>query len=116
MNEQKSRVFILTDDNNRITRIEGEYTLPQDLTDWILIDEGEGDRYSLAQSHFLEKGLMADDGIYQYKYVNDEVIERTQEEIDADRQAIPVVPTDAEKLEAQVLYTAAMTDTLLEEV
>ena len=115
MEENKSRVFIKIDDNNRITRIEGEYTLPQDLTDWILIDEGYGDKYNLAQSHYLEKGLTTEDGIYQYKYENEEVTERTEEEIEADREAIPITPTPLEQLEAQVFYTAAMTDTLLEE-
>lgn len=115
MEENKSKVYILMDDNNRVIRIEGGYTTPADLTDWIEIDEGTGDKYNLCQSHYLEKGLMTEDGIYQYKYENEEVVERTQEEMDADRQAIPVVPTDAEKLEAQVLYTAMMTDTLLEE-
>lgn len=113
--ELKSRVFILLDDNNRITRIEGEYTLPQDLTDWIQIDEGEGDKYNLAQTHYLEKGLMTEDGIYQYKYENEEVTERTAEEIEDDREAAPVIPTQMEQLESQVMYTALMTDTLLEE-
>ena len=113
--EPKSRVFIKIDDNNIVTRIEGEYTLPQDLTDWIQIDEGYGDKYNLAQTHYLEKGLTIDDGIYQYKYENEEVTERTEEEIEADREAVPVIPTQMELLEAQVFYTAAMTDTLLEE-
>ena len=116
MEENKSKVYILIDDNNRVIRIEGGYTTPADLTGWIEIDEGTGDKYNLCQSHYLKKGLMTNDGIYQYKYENGEVVERTQEEMDADRQAIPVVPTDSEKLEAQVLYTAMMTDTLLEEV
>lgn len=110
-----SRVYILIDDNNRITRIEGEYTLPSDLTDWIQIDEGNGDKYNLAQTHYLEKGLTTEDGIYQYKYEKEEVVERTAEEIEADREAIPVIPTQMEQLESQVMYTALMTDTLLEE-
>lgn len=114
MEEQKSRVYILTDSKNRIIRIEGEYTLPSDLTDWILVDEGDGDKYNLAQTHYLEKGLMTDDGIYQYKYENEEVVERTEEEIEADREAIPITPTPMEQLEAQVMYTAVATDTLLE--
>ncbi len=113
--EPKSRVFILVDDNNRVTRIEGEYTLPQDFTDWIQIDEGYGDKYNLAQTHYLEKGLKTEDGIYQYKYENEEVVERAEEEIEADREAIPAVPTPMEQLESQVMYTALMTDTLLEE-
>lgn len=115
MEENKSRVYIWIDTENRITRIEGEYSLPSDLSDAILIDEGYGDKYNLAQSHYLEKGLTTFDGIYQYKYVNDTVTERTEEEIEADREAIPVVPSEMEALEAQVMYTAVCTDTLLEE-
>lgn len=111
----KSRVFILTDDKNRVTRIEGEYTLPQDLTNFIQIDEGVGDKYNLAQSNYLDKPLMTEDGIYQFKYENDQIVERTTEEIEADREAVPVIPTQMEQLESQVMYTALMTDTLLEE-
>ena len=115
MDEPMSRVYILTDEQNRIIRIEGEYTLPSDLTVWILIDEGYGDKYNLAQTHYLEKGLTTDDGIYQYKYADEEVEERTQAEIEADREAIPYVPSEMEILESQVYYTAMMTDTLLDE-
>ena len=116
MENIKSRVYILVDSESRIIRIEGEYTLPSDLTDWILIDEGYGDKYNLAQSHYLEKGLTTEDGIYQYKYVNEDVTERTDEEIEADRESIPIIPTQMELLEAQVYFTAVETDTLLEEV
>ena len=115
MDEPKSRVYIWMDESNRITRIEGEYSLPADLSDAILLDEGYGDKYNLAQSHYLDNGLITQDGIYQYKYVDNTVTERTQAEIDADRQDIPVVPTQMDILEAQVMYTAVCTDTLLEE-
>jgi hypothetical protein len=44
----KSKVYVLIDSNNHITRIEGQYSLPLDLTSWTLIDEGYGDKYNLA--------------------------------------------------------------------
>ena len=75
MEEMKSRVFIWVNDDNFITRLEGEYSLPDDLSDAILIDEGYGDEYSLAQTHFLEKPLINDEGEYNYKYINDEIVE-----------------------------------------
>ena len=115
MEMPKSKVYIQIDTENRITRIDGGYTTPSDLTDWIFIDEGYGDKYNLCQSNYLEKGLTTFDGIYQYKYVSDEVVERSAQEIEDDREARPVIPTQMETLEAQVLYTATMTDTLLEE-
>lgn len=52
-----------------------------------------------------------------YKWENGEVIRRTEEEIEADRAAIRPLspaPTQLDQIEAQVAYTAMMTDTLLE--
>jgi hypothetical protein len=82
----KSRVYVFTDEAGRITRIEGEYSLPDDLTGWTLIDEGEGDRYNLAQSNYLDKPLITQDGIYQYKLINSTLIERSKEEIATERE------------------------------
>lgn len=116
MEMPKSKVYIQIDAENRITRIDGGYTTPSDLTGWILIDEGYGDKYNLCQTHYLEKGLMTFDGIYQYKYVSNDVVERSAQEIEDDREARPIVPTQMDLLEAQVMWTAVCTDTLLEEV
>jgi len=92
MNEYKSSVYILTDDQNRITRCDGGYTTPADLTGWIKIDEGTGDKYNLCQSHYFEGGLYTFDGIPLYKYTNGAVQPRTDNEIAADRAAIPAPP------------------------
>jgi hypothetical protein len=52
-----------------------------------------------------------------YKYEDGAVKMRSAEEIDADIAALPKPePTAQDRLEAQVAYTAMMTDTLLEEV
>ena len=57
------------------------------------------------------------------KYFNGEYVELTEEEIEeAKKQSeidkalseIPQEPTQEDRIEAQVLYTALMTDTLLE--
>lgn len=53
-----------------------------------------------------------------YKYENGEVVKRSNDEIEADISALPapeVVPSQLDQIEAQVTYTAMMTDTLLEE-
>lgn len=52
-----------------------------------------------------------------YKYENGEVVKRTEEEIEADIAALPIPeeqPTQLDMIEAQVAYTAMMTNTLLE--
>lgn len=109
MNENTSKVYVLMDGQSRILRCEGGYTTPADLTGWVQIDDGTGDRYNLCQSHYFEGGLYTDDGIPRYKLVDGEAIERTQEEIEADRTAIPAPPPTAqEQLRADVDFLAAM--------
>ena len=99
----KSRVYILLDDKRRVVRLEGEYSLPNDLTNWIKIDEGNGDRYALAQSHYLAKPLYTQDGIPQYKLDDGIVTPRTEDEIEADRAKLPqpeIQPTNKELMDA----------------
>lgn len=81
-----SSVYIKTDDSGRITRCDGGYTTPADLTGWAKIDEGTGDRYNLCQSHYFDGGLYTEDGIPRYKLVDGAPVLRTEEEIQADRQ------------------------------
>lgn len=113
---QKSRVYILLDAQNRITRIEGEYSLPADLTGWVLIEEGAScDRLNLAQSHYLDGGLYTTQGIPRYKYEGGACVLRSEEELAADRAALPKPqPSQLDRVEAQATYTAMMTDTLME--
>lgn len=111
----KSRVYILLDEKERIVRIEGEYSLPSDLTGWVQIDEGYGDRFSLAQSHYLDGGLYTTQGIPRYKYEGGACVLRSEEEIAADRDALPKPqPSQLDRVEAQATYTAMMTDTMME--
>ena len=73
----KSRVYILLDEDNNIIRIEGEYSLPEDLTGWIKIDEGYGDKCNHAQNHYLKKPIINfESGSYNYKYVDGKIIEQ----------------------------------------
>lgn len=113
---QKSKVYVLLDGQKRITRIEGEYSLPQDLTGWLKIDEGNGDKFSLAQSHYLEGGLRTQDGILRWKYEDGACLLRSEEEVAADRAAMPKPqPSQLDRVEAQIMYTALVTDSLIEE-
>lgn len=110
----KSKVYVLTDGQGRIIRIDGGYTTPEDLTGWVLVDEGCGDKYNLCQSNYLPQPMITDSGVYRYKLAEGRVVERTREEMEQDAAQLPVIPTQLERIEAQTLYTALMTDTLLE--
>lgn len=103
---QASKVYVLPDSSGRILRIDGGYTLSniKDFTDWVLIDEGYGDRYNLCQGNYLPGPLYDDRGVYRYKLVDGEVRERTASEMDADYAARPAPEPTTEEL---LLETAA---------
>ena len=98
MDELQSKVYIKTDTDGRILRCEGGYTTPADLTGWLEIDEGTGDRYNLCQSHYFDGGLYTMDGIPRYHWDGEKAVLRSEEELEADRDAIPEPepPTDIE--------------------
>ena len=102
MQTPKSRVYVLLDAESRILRLEGEYSLPENLDGWTKIDEGYGDEFSLAQSHYLDKPLY-DGAVLRYKLVNGKVVERTAEEIEADKAKLPkpVIPKTNAELESE---------------
>ena len=113
--ETKSKVYIQTDAEGRILRCDGGYTTPADLTGWIEIDEGTGDKYNLCQSHYLNGGLYTMQGIPRYKYEGGACVLRSEAEIAADRDALPKPqPSQLDRVEAQATYTAMMTDTMME--
>ena len=98
----KSKVYIQTDTDGRILRCEGGYTTPSDLTDWIMIEEGPPcDRLNLAQSHYFEGGLYTMDGIPRYRWDGSAAVLRTDEEMEADRAAIPE-PKPSKTVEARL--------------
>lgn len=105
----KSKVYIQTDDQKRILRCEGGYTTPANLTDWTEIDEGEGDKYNLCQSHYFDGGLYTMDSIPRYRWDGSVAVLRTEEELEADRAARPAPePTEQEQLRADVDFLLAM--------
>ena len=105
MEEFKSKVYVKIDEENRILRCEGGYTTPSDLTDWILIDEGTGDKYNLCQSHYFDKPIYTADGVPRYKLVDGKAVERTSEEIEADKPKPQKPQPTVEQLQEQLTQT-----------
>lgn len=109
------KVYINKDSENNITSINSEIFLSEEeMSTMTEIDKGKGDKYAHAQGLYLEKGLVDEHGRYNYKYVEGKVVEVVEEEKptikEPEQQA-----TTLDKIEAQVMYTAMITDTLLEE-
>ena len=107
-------VYVKLDDANRIITVNSSAFLP-DIVGWTEIDRGYTQRYHHAQGNYFPQPIMDERGIYRYKLVDGKPIERTQEEMDADYAEPEVMPTQLDRIEAQALYTALMTDTLIEE-
>lgn len=74
----KVYVYVRLDENKVIKEINSSIFI-QDLTNWIKIDEGVGDKYSQAQGNYIEKGLTDEKGRYNYKY-DTKLVELTEEE------------------------------------
>lgn len=111
MNEYKVYVSLL---DGYITSINSEIFLSQEeIQTMTEIDKGQGDKYAHAQNQYLDKELVDEHGRYNYKYIEGKVIEVAESEKptikEPEQQA-----TALDKIESQVMYTALMTDTLLE--
>ena len=83
---------------NRIIAIDSDSFI-QDKSEWIEIDRGYGDKYYHAQTQYLSTPLINLDGFYRYKFINNEILERTEEEIQQDKEEIIISMTDQERIE-----------------
>ena len=94
-------VYVQTDERKRIVSVNSSAFVS---AEWgTEIDSGFGDKYHHAQGNYFPSGIYTQDGIPRYKLVENAAQERTEEEIQTDRDAIPapiVPPTNAE-LEAE---------------
>lgn len=94
-------VFAMVDKSGRIMAVNSDAFLT-DVSGWAQIDMGVGDRYMHAQGNYLPRPVTDERGIPRYKLVDGEVVERTQEEMDADYTPPEVEPTAEELLAALV--------------
>lgn len=72
--EEPIKVYVKVNANNEITEV-GSSIFIKDLTGWIEIDKGYGDRFAHAQSQYFDKPLINEDGTYRYRYEYNRIIE-----------------------------------------
>ena len=70
--EEPIKVFFKLNDNNEIIEV-GSSIFIRDTNNWIVIDQGFGDKYAHAQSQYFDKSLINDDGKYNYSFINGEI-------------------------------------------
>ena len=83
MEMQKSKVYVLPDSSGYIIRIDGGYTIGNITApeNWVLIDEGNGDKYNLCQGNYFPQPIITDGGAYRYKLIDGMVTECSESEI-----------------------------------
>ncbi len=116
MGEIYNKHYITVDGRGRITDAWSDGPFPdKDAVGAVCINDQGGYQFRLTADGAENPPLYTRDGIPLYRWDGEAVVCRSREELEADRAAIPAPgPTEAERLEAQVTYTAMMTDTLLE--
>lgn len=104
MNEYK--VYVSLQDGY-ITSINSEIFLSEEeIQTMTEIGQGQSDKYTHAQSQYLEKELVDEHGRYNYKFVEGKVIEVAE----ADKPTIEepkAVPTEQDKINAQLMLQIA---------
>lgn len=71
------KVYIKVDNDNNITEITSSAFL-FDPEGYICIDQGSGkdiDKYAHAQNYYLAKPILDENNNYNYKYINNKIIE-----------------------------------------
>ena len=81
------KVYIaINNKNNQIIAVESDAFLAN-TNDWILIDEGVGEKYLYAQNQYLPKSLANQEGMFRYLYIDNNIVERSEEEMQAEYAA-----------------------------
>lgn len=112
--EERYTVYVRSDVTGRIMEINSSAFLAN-TEGWTAMDEGCGDKYHHAQNNYFPLPLYGPDGCANYKLADGAPVERTEAEKAAEIAARPAPePTPLDRVEAQVAYTAIMTDTMLE--
>ena len=73
MIEQPIKIYVKVNENNEIIDVWSSIFI-KDLNGWIKINEGFGDKYAHAQSQYFDKPLINENGVYNYKYINNKII------------------------------------------
>lgn len=88
-------VYVKPNSGGYITAVNSSAFLTN-LTDWVEIDSGYGDKYHHAQGNYFPEPIITDGGVYRYKLVDGVLAECTDEEITAQEEALKPTPAPSE--------------------
>lgn len=78
MEQEIYDVYIKLDSENRVTEINSSAFL-QDTEGWTKIDSSTGDKYHHAQNNYLPEPLADENGLYNFKYSDGQVVRISEE-------------------------------------
>lgn len=115
MNEYYNKHFITTDAEGRVTSGWSDGPCPdRDTSGAVLLTDQGGYQFRLLPGGEENPSLYTEDGIPLYRWDGERAVRRSEEEIAADRSAIPPPPpSPQEQLRADVDFLAAMTGVML---
>lgn len=110
MNEYYNNHYITTDPEGRITSGWSTGPLPgRDTSSAVLLTDQGGYQFRLTPGGEENPPLYTEDGIPLYRWDGERVVRRSEEEVQADRAALPApAPSEQERLRADVDFLAAM--------
>lgn len=89
--DENIKVYIKIDESNNLVAINSSLFV-FDTTNWFEIDEGRGEMYAHAQNYYLKNGLLDKRNLYNYKFLNGKVIEKTEDEKSEELASRPPLP------------------------
>lgn len=90
-------VYIKTDEAGRVIEINSDAFL-NTLEGWQKVGNGSGDRYHHAQNHYLDKPLTDERGLFNYKYADGAIVERSEDEKTAEYVPPIIQPSTDERI------------------
>ena len=110
-----NRHYIITRPDGAIISVWSDGPHPEkDTTNAVCISGQGGYQFRLYPGGEENPPVYTDDGIPLYKWDGEQVLRRTEEELEADRAVIPAPPPSVqERLRADVDFIAAMTGVML---
>ena len=110
MNEYYNNHYITTDPEGRITSGWSDGPLPgRDTSNAVLLTDQGGYQFRLHPGGEENPALHTEDGTPLYRWDGGRVVRRSEEEVQADRAALPApAPSEQERLRADVDFLAAM--------
>lgn len=110
MTEYYNKHYIKVDPEGRITSGWSDGPIPdRDTSNAVLLTDQGGYQFRLAPDGEENPSLLTEDGIPLYRWDGERVVRRSEEEIAADRAAVPPpAPSAQEQLRADVDFLAAL--------